>query len=189
MKKLFFIAALLTLTAAASVAQQRSNDEITREIKRLGVPKIDVTYDAASKTSKIMAVSENFSNSDANAAGVLAMNFAMGLFYPGEAITTTPQSIHLTFWVLTKKPRFAENHHFTVDLDGRTIDLGDARYAAKPNQNMEYLNFDIPLTDLKAIGAGRDVLFKIGGRRFDPAQSQLKLIRAISGVVDLSSGR
>lgn len=179
MKKLVFIGALLTFVVSSALAQQKTNDEIEREIKRLDVQKLDVTYDANSKTSKIMAVSENFSNSDVEAAGVLAMNFAMGFFYPGQAIQNSPQSIHLTFWVLTKKPRFADNHHFTAELDGRSIDLGDARYAAKPNQNMEYLNFDIALSDLTAIGASRSVKFRLGRFSFTPTATQLRTIAAM----------
>ena len=32
---------------------------------------------------------------------------AMGFFYPGDALKEAPDPIMLTFWILTKKPRFA----------------------------------------------------------------------------------
>jgi hypothetical protein len=184
MKQLVFIGALITLAVSAALAQQKTNDEIAREIKRLGVSKIDVTYDAASKTSKIMGVSENFSNSETGGAGILAMNFAIGFFYPGQTLTAPPQSVHFTFWVMTRKPRFAENHHFTAVVDGRSIDLGDGRYAAKPNQNMEYLNFDIPLSDLAAIASAKSVKFGLGRFSFTPTESQIQTIAAMVKAVN-----
>jgi hypothetical protein len=80
--------------------------------------------------------------------------------------------------VLTKKPRFADNHHLTVDIDGRTLDLGDARYAAKPNQNLEYLNFEIKRSDLAAIGSGNKVAFHLGTHALAPTADQRNLIKA-----------
>src|SRR5213078_1443706 len=138
--KVLAIFAAVILFAVSAFTQERSNDAINRQIKQLGLDHTSVTFDASSNSSKLMAVAENFSSRDADSAGVQAINFAMGFFYPGQALKTSPESIHFSFWVLTKKPRFAENHHLIADIDGRTLDLGDARYAAKPNQNLEYLN-------------------------------------------------
>lgn len=174
---------ILVLSAVAS-AQEKTNDEINRQIRSLGGDHITLTFDQASNTTKIMAVSENFSDSDANAAGVQAMNFAMAFFYQGSSLKQSPETIHFAFWVLTKKPRFAENHHLTVDIDGRTLDLGDARYAAKPNQNLEYLNFEIKRTDLAAIGTGNKVTFRIHGRSFSATAEQVKMIRVTAQIAD-----
>ena len=183
MKYLLAIAVLvLSITVSA---QEKSNDEINRQIRSLGVDHITLAFDQPSNTTKIMAVSENFSDSDANAAGVQAMNFAMAFFYSGTTLKQPPETIHFAFWVLTKKPRFAENHHLTVDVDGRTIDLGDARYAAKPNQNLEYLNFEIPRSTLREVGAAKAVAFRVGRSKFSPTSAQLKSISAMVSISDL----
>jgi hypothetical protein len=185
MKTLAILAAII-LFAFSAFAQEKSNDSINSQIKQLGMGHTSATFDASSNTSKLMAVAENFPNHDADSAGVQAMNFAMGFFYPGTSLKQSPESIHFSFWVLTKKPRFADNHHLTVDLDGRALDLGDARYAAKPNQNMEYLNFDIQRADLAAMGAARSATFHIGAHNFTATSSQLKLIASTARIADVS---
>lgn len=174
------------LFASLSFSQERSNDEINRRIRSSGVEHLNVSFDASSNMSKLMAVAENFSTRDADSAGVQAINFALGFFYAGTALKTSPESIHFSFWVLTKKPRFAENHHLTVEADGRTLDLGEARYAAKPAQNLEYLNFDISRTDLAAIGSAGKVTFRLGTRTFAASPSQLKLIATTTRLADVS---
>ena len=181
--KYLFVLTILFLSSVIS-AQEKTNDEINRQIRSLGVDHVTLTFDQASNTTKIMAVSENFSDSDAGAAGLQAMNFAMAFFYSGTSLKQSPDTIHFAFWVLTKKPRFAENHHLTVDIDGRTLDIGDARYAAKPNQNLEYLNFEVKRTDLTAIGAGNNVTFRIGGRSFSATHEQIKTIRVTTQIAD-----
>jgi len=176
--KYLLVLTILAVSAAAS-AQEKTNDEITRQIRSLGVDHITLDFDQASNTTKITAVSENFSDSDANAAGIQAMNFAMAFFYSGTSLKQPPDTIHFAFWVLTKKPRFADNHHLAADIDGRTLDLGMARYAAKPNQNLEYLNFEIKRTDLMVISSGRKIVFRLGNYSFASTSDQLKLIGAV----------
>ena len=176
--KYLLVLTILAVSAAAS-AQEKTNDEITRQIRSLGVDHITLDFDQASNTTKIMAVSENFSDSDASAAGIQAMNFAMAFFYSGTSLKQPPDTIHFAFWVLTKKPRFADNHHLTADIDGRILDLGMACYAAKPNQNLEYLNFEIKRTDLMVISSGRKIVFRLGNYSFASTSDQLKLIGAV----------
>jgi hypothetical protein len=130
-----------------------------------------------------MAVSENFADRDVGSVGIQAMNFALGFFYPGQSLKTAPESVHFSFWVLTKKPRFADSHHLVVDIDGKQLDLGDARYAAKGNQNLEYLNFELTRADLAAIAAAGKVTFRIGSHDFTATDSQLKTIGAVSRIV------
>ena len=184
--KTFAIIFTAFLFASSAIAQEKSNDAMNRQIRQLGVDHTSVTFDAGSGSSKLMAVAENFSNHDAGSAGVEAMNFAMGFFYQGQSLKASPDSVHFSFWVLTKKPRFAENHHLTVDLDGRTLDLGDARYAAKPNQNLEYLNFELQRANLAAIGAAHTVTFHIGTHTLTATSSQIKLISATAKLADVS---
>lgn len=185
MKTYAIVISAVLLFSAAAFSQEKTNDQINRQIRSSGVEHVNVSFDSSSNMSKLMAVAENFSDADAGRAGVLAMNFAMGFFYPGSSLKSSPESIHFSFWVLTKKPRFAEDHHLTVDIDGRTLDLGDARYAAKPAQNLEYLNFDIARTDLAAIGSAARVTFHLGRHNFTAGSGQLKLIAAAARVADV----
>jgi len=181
------ISAAILLFAIATFSQEKTNEEINRQIRSLGVDHTTVSYDEASKTSKLMAVSENFSNHDAGNAGVLAVNFAMAFFFSGDTLKAPAETVHLAFWVLTNKPRFADDHHLTVELDGRSLDLGDARYAYKPNQRVEYLNFEISRADLAAIGSSSKVTFNFGPRAFTATRPQVKLILAVARIADSSS--
>lgn len=176
----------ILIFASFAFSQEKTNDIINRQVRSLGVDHVNVLFDVSSNMSKLMAVAENFSSHDADSAGVLAMNFALGFFYPGQSLKNPPESVHFAFWVLTKKPRFAENHHLTVDVDGRTIDLGDARYAAKPAQNMEYLNFEISRADLSAMGLAGKVTFHLGEHSFAATPSQIRLINSTARVADIS---
>jgi hypothetical protein len=180
--KIILISVAVLLLANVAGAQEKTNDAIERQIRSSGVEHITLTFDQASNTTKLMAVAENFSNRDADAAGVQAINFALGFFYPGTSLKSAPESVHFSFWVLTKKPRFAENHHLTVDLDGRTLDLGDARYAAKPRQNLEYLNFDISRSDLAPIAAANKVTFRFDRIAFPASPTQIKLIKTVAQI-------
>ena len=186
MKSFLLIVVALALLPLTAFSQEKTNEQINRQIRSLGVDHVNVTFDASSNTSKLMAVAENFSNHDADSAGVQAINFAMGFFYPGQALKTSAESIHFSFWVLTKKPRFAENHHLIADIDGRTLDLGDARYAAKPNQNLEYLNFDISRDNIVAIGSANKVVFHLADHTFSATPAQIKLIGATGHIADAS---
>jgi hypothetical protein len=166
-----FLSLILVLAATFSVSAQKTNDAIQKQIKSLKADKqITLSYDKASNASKIMAVAGNFADTEAKKAGIQAMNFGMAFFYPGQSLAASPESINLTFWVLTKNPAFASGHAWTTS----TLNLGDARYAAKPSENMEYLNFQISRNDLQKVAAS-DGRFKLGSHdfTFTSAQSQL----------------
>ena len=181
----FFIGFALAITANAQI----SNDTIQTRIRSLKAEKsITLTFDAAGGTSKLMAVSENFSKDDAGRSGILAMNFAIGHVYAGDAITQEPESFMLTFWVLTRKPRFGSNHAMTVALRDEMLVIGSARYVAKPKQEMEYLNFDISREKLAKIAGGSDVRFMLGDQEFTFTASQMKLFSDLLTITQLSAG-
>src|SRR5215203_730088 len=183
MKK-YLLFTLIFLFAAAAAAQSKSNETIAKQIKELKAGNITLSYDEASQASKIMVIGEDFGKQQDKSAGVEAMNFGMAFFYPGKALTTAPDEIALTFWVLNKKPRFAESHHWTVTLGGETIDLGDARYVSKPKESMEYLNFKISRANLVKISKGTDVKFKLGAAelKFTPEH-----LRTFANLLRISS--
>ena len=185
---LFILVVLLSFAAIGFAQPGKTNDVINRQIKSLGMEKaVTVSFDAGGNASKIMAVTENFSNNEVDRAGIQAMNFAMGFFYPGTTLTASPERLHFTFWVLTKKPRFAENHHFTADLGkGKILDLGEARYSPKPREDMEYLNFEISQADLGTIAATDSVFFHLGSYAFTLTPAQQKVIRSLVRVSDVS---
>lgn len=179
MKRLFSLA--LVLTAALAIPAQKANDVIQKQIKSLKADKqIVLSYDTTPNQSKIMATAGNFADSEAKKAGIQAMNFGMAFFYPGQSLAASPETINLTFWVLTKKPAFASAHGWTTS----ELKLGEARYASKAAENREYLNFKISRTDLAKIAASPDPKFKLGNAdfTFTPAQIQLfKTFLAVSG--------
>src|SRR6185436_17983407 len=116
MKRAIFSAALLIVSASTLFAQEISNDVIRERIRMAQAGKnITLTYDASARTSKIMAVSDNFAKDESSRAGILAMNFAIGFFYAGDSLAKPPDSFLLTFWVMSRKPRFGENHALTAE--------------------------------------------------------------------------
>lgn len=158
-------------------AQTLTNDAVQNRIASVHAERnIAVTFDAAAKTTKIMAVSENFSRDEAGRSGILAMNFAIGMFYPGDTLVKSPDSFLLTFWVLAKKPRFGANHSLTVALRDEMLVIGSARYAAKPREQMEYLNFEISRENLAKIAGQTDVHFQLGDEGFTFTRSQMKIL-------------
>lgn len=158
-------------------AQSKSNDAIVRELRELRVGKeLTVTFDQPSNTSKIMGVADNFSNAEADGAGIQAMNFAIGFYYPGDVLQRSPDPIMLTFWVLAKKPRFSTEHDLTIFGDQEIMTLGTARYVSKPRINMEYLNFEISRENLAKIAGRTNVKFRLGDEEFTFTRSQLKLL-------------
>ncbi len=85
----FLVSGCLTLIVCLSVAGQKTNDAIQKQIKSLKAEKtIFLSYDGSS--SKLMGVASNFSDSETKAAGVEAMNFAMAFFYVGQTLTAPP---------------------------------------------------------------------------------------------------
>ena len=172
------LVSLLLCLATVGVVAQKSNDAIQKQIKSLKADKsIFLTFDGSS--SKIMASASNFSDSDAKTANVQAMNFGMAFFYPGKQLANPPESINFTFWVMSKKPRFASTTGtWEVTLPSGTLRLGEYRYAGKPNENMEYLNFKISRDDLAKIAASpSNVKFRLGVAMFTFTSEQMQLLR------------
>lgn len=163
MKKYFLLPLIALLSVGALFGQTKSNEAIAKQIKELKAEKnITLSYDEASKTSKIMVVGDDFGSEQDKRTGVEAMNFGMAFFYPGKALTSTPDELNFTFWVLNKKPRFAAAHAWTATIGNETLALGDARYVSKPKENMEYLNFKISRANLEKIARASDAKFKLG---------------------------
>jgi hypothetical protein len=178
------IAAALLLAGTLSISAQKSNDAIQKQIKSLHAEKsIYLSYDG--NASKLMGVASNFDDSGMKAAGIQAMNFAMAVFYQGQQLTASPDTINFTFWPMSKKPRFATTGAWVVDLPGGALNLGDYRYAAKPSENMEYLNFKISRADLAKIAASSaPVKFHLAGQNFSFTSEQLQLLRNFLAVSD-----
>ena len=185
MRTTIFTAFLLFAAFSAAAGQSRSNESISRQIKTLNAGNaITLTFDPAGNSSKLMAVSENFSASETDAAGIRAMNFAAGIIYAGDSLASPPDTVKLTFWAMTKHPRFADAHRLTVYLPSETLDLGDARYSPKPRTNMEYLNFEIPRQDLEKIAAESSVRFRLGSYDLSFTRSQLRLLADLLVLTD-----
>ena len=175
MKTVFLLLILATALSSSISAQTKSNEAISRQLKGLSSAKvIELTYDAPSNVSKIRAVTENFP--DADRAGVQAMNFAIGFMYLGKGIAKTPETVILTFWVLTRKPRFAVNPKLVINGPRGDRDLGPARYVAKPREGMEYLNFEVPRSDLELMASKAGSTFTLGETRFTFTARQQQVI-------------
>lgn len=170
MKKLFpLFFALLVFSFTADA--QKTNEQLTSKIRD---NKIQLTFDGG--TTKLMAVAENFSEAEAKRAKVLAMNFAVGFFYPGQTLERMPNEMLLTFWVMSKKPVFAERHSLTFYVEGEEQIIDNARYSARARENMEYLNFNVSRDMLVKIASASNVHFKLGDSTFKFTNDHMRLL-------------
>ncbi|HUR98206.1 MAG TPA: hypothetical protein VMZ26_09105 [Pyrinomonadaceae bacterium] len=186
MKRLIVICAFLLLLAFTAAAQTLTNETIQSRINSANAEKsIALTYDAAGKTTKVGGVSENFSRDEASRSGILAMNFAIGIFYPGNDLVKSPESFIISFWVLSKKPRFGASHSLTVALRDEMLVIGSARYTAKPREQMEYLNFEISRENLTKIAGQTDVRLHLGDEQFTFTRSQMKLFADLLQITEV----
>ena len=177
MKSILAVAAVVLTLSFSSLAQSLTNETIKNRIRAERADKtFTLTFDPVSKTSKLMAVSDNFVNSEASRAGLQAMNFAIGFYYPGEELKSAPETFLLTFWVLTRKPRFAAGHDMTVALADEMLVIGSGRYVSKPRDEIEYLNFEVSRENLMKIASQTETRFKLGDQDFTFTRSQMKLL-------------
>lgn len=178
------VLAIFALFIPAS-SQDLTSDVIRERIRTAQAGKqITLTHDAAGQTTKLMGVSDNFSKDEASRAGILAMNFALGFFYPGDSMVRPPESFQLTFWVMSKKPRFSRNHSLTAAMPDEMLVIGSARYTAKAREQMEYLNFEIARENLARIAGQSEVRFMLGDEEFTFTRSQMKLIADMLAVTE-----
>ena len=188
MKTLVALVAILPVFAFSIAAQSLSNETIMNRIRSERADKtITLTFDPGGKTSKIMAVSDNFVSSETSSAGLVAMNFAIGFYYPGDELKSPPESMLLTFWVLSKKPRFGAGHDMTVVLPDEMLVIGSGRYIAKPREQLEYLNFEVSRANLVKIASQTETRFKLGDHEFTFTRSQMKLLADLLTVTTVES--
>ncbi|HEX6126430.1 MAG TPA: hypothetical protein VFZ23_13730 [Pyrinomonadaceae bacterium] len=190
MKSTSGILVALFVFAYSISAQSITNDTVRERIRSAQAGKsIELIFDETGRTTKLMAVSEGFAKDEVGSAGLLAMSFALGCIYPGDSLAKSPETYLFTFWVLTKKPRFGENHTMTAALKEEMLVVGSARYVAKPREQMEYLNFEISRDHLAKIASQSDVRFMLGDETFTFTGSQLKLIASVLAITEVSDQR
>lgn len=172
---------IFTLIFSITVfSQTLTNAQITQRIKdRRAENSISLTFNSAGNTTTIRGVSENFPSAESKHAGILAMNFAVGFYYPGSELKDPPEKLLLSFWVLTEKPRFRENN----SLNAGTAAFGNARYAYKDRMDVEYLNFELSSDEIAAIAAAGKI--KIGSEDFTLTAEQKDLLNDILAIIKM----
>lgn len=184
--KYLSIVFVLFFLVSLSFGQTKTNAAIQAQLKGLGAEGFEVSFDAPSNVTTLRAVAENFANDEAKRAGVRAMNFAAGVIYPGNGFDRSPEQILLTFWILSAKPRFGEDHTFNVFPGNETVQFGEGRYVARTRDGMEYLNYSLTREQLKQIAVQSNVRFLLGRNDFTFTRSQLKLLADLYLATELS---
>ena len=174
MKRVFVFSAILLTVVPFAFAQSKSNTEINKQIRQLNEKNISVSYDGS--TSKLMAVADNFADKESAKAGIQAMNFAVGFFYPGDQLKDSPDPIMFTFWVLSKKPRFADIQNVIFNVDGQPLLVDNIRYSARARDNVEYINCKLSRADISKIASGRDVRVRLGEGEFKFLPAQIRMM-------------
>ena len=93
----------------------------------------------------------------------------------------------MLLWENTREfavPQVARRHGFKIVAGGQTFDLGDGSYAAKPREDMEYLNFSVTREDLsKLVLPGSRIT--IGNFQFTLTSSQANTIKNLLALCSL----
>lgn len=173
--KTFLTIAFTLLLSISLHAQAKTNALIEQQLKSSGA-NATVQFDPNSKVTTLKGVAENFSDSDTKRAGVKAMNFAVGALYAGDKIERTIDPLTLSFWIMSGKPRFGEDHTLAVVSGSDRADLGSGRYVAR-RDGMEFLNFSLTRDQFAKVAEAST--WVIGGKQFTPTVSQTKLLRNI----------
>ena len=178
MKKLLLFFFVL-LVSASFVHAQKTNSQLASQIRN---NRIKLSSDGG--TTKLMAVAENFTDAEARSAKVMAMNFAIGFFYPGQTLERMPNELLLTFWVMSKKPVFADKNSLTIYAGGEELIFGDSRYASRARENMEYLNFNVSRDVLAKVASRSNVHLKLGDSSFKFTSDQMRMLADILELSD-----
>ena len=185
MNKLLLITLFLLSLTTISLAQTKSNDTISNQIKSFKAEKILIlNYDNSSNVTQIMAFGEDFGSEQNRANNLSKFSFGMKFVYIGNEIKDVPQSFITTFWAEGKKSSFATAHNLTVRVDGENLEVGEARYFKKSGDDREFLNFNFPREILEKIVNGKNVQMKIGNATFKFTAEHLKLF---TGLLAISS--
>lgn len=163
MKIFLTVLTFIGIFTAVSFGQSKSNANISKQIKETGAEKtIVLEHNESSNATKLMFFGEDFGHSQYEKTGIKSLTFGMMFFYPGKNLDAAPAAVTWTFWVESKKPKFAQSHNVSIFTPTETIDLGSARYAAKSGENREFLNFAVPFETLKKIAESANGNLKIG---------------------------
>lgn len=180
------LAVFVVLTAVLFVsAQGKTIESINNQIKSLKAEKsISTQSGKESATSKVMAFGADFGKEQTKANNISSLTFGMAYSFPGNVMTTAPDSFTTTFWVEGKNQSFAESNRMTIIVDGEMLDVGNARYARKNGDPRQFLNYSIPRQFIEKIVQGRDVQLKIGNARFKFRSEHLTLFKNLLAVSD-----
>ncbi len=184
-KRFFFLSVLVLILTTFVCAQTKTNDVLEKQIKNLKVEKtFTLSYDDQGKNSKILVIGEDFGREQDDRAGLQNFSFGMAFFYPDKTLNTAPDTINLTFWAQSKKPKFAESNDLKMFAGGENLDLGNARYVSKPDRNMEYLNYKISRENLVKLAKSADAKLKIGNSEFKFTSEHLRIFAALVKISD-----
>ena len=185
MNKIFSVSLLILIFTVAAVAQTKSNDAIAKQLKFLKADKIfGLNYDAASNATKILGFSEDFGKEQNSKNKLLSLRFGLTFFYPGKTLNAAPTEFPLTFQAQSKRAVFADAHKLIFSIDGKDLDLGDARYASK--NGIEYLNFKFTREQLEMLAKGKVISMKIGAAQFDLTADKIKMFADLYALSDPS---
>lgn len=169
--------------AGAAFSQGKSGKTIQKQLKDLKADKIfSLSYDKASDMSKILGFSEIFDES--KRYKLEYFRFGLAFFFAGQTLSTAPDTYLLTFQASGKQPKFAQSHALKFTIDNETLDLGDARYAGK---DVEYLNFKLTRDQLAQIARGKNVRIKIGDAEFVFTPAHIKMFADLLALSDPSA--
>lgn len=184
MKQFLSLLFLGMVLAGTVFNQSKSNDVILQQIKEANAEKtITLQYDAAGNSSKVMLFSEDFGKSQYESLGLKSLSFGMAFFYAGKNLMAPPTTVNLTFWVQTKKPKFADEHNAAIVSGAEIFNLGEARYVSRPNENMEYLNLVVPYETLMKMTDANAVL-NLGTAQFKFTPAQRKSVATLVKISD-----
>jgi hypothetical protein len=183
MRRIIFVTFIILTTIFCISAQSKTLEAVNNQIKTLKAEKyLETRYDKPSNMSKVSAFGGDFGKDQAKANNMNSLSFGMAYFFPGNAMTSAPDSLTTTFWAEEKNPTFAESNVLTFVVDGENLEVGNARYARKNGDARQFLNYSIPRKYIEKIVKGRDVQIKIGKAQFKFKPEQMTVLSNLLAV-------
>jgi hypothetical protein len=183
MIKIFWTALVISMLAGAAFSQGKSSEALAKQLKTRKAEKVfELNYDKNSDVSKIYGFGQSFA--EASRYKLEFFRFGLAFFFPGKTLASAPDWYALTFQAGGKKPLFAASHALKLTIDKEDLDIGEARYATK---DIEYLNFKLTREQLSKIARGKIVRAKIGDLEFTLTPEHIKMFADLLALSDPSA--
>ncbi|MEO8648047.1 MAG: hypothetical protein ABI539_02660, partial [Acidobacteriota bacterium] len=79
---------------------------------------------------------------------------------------------------------FDEDHKLVISAGDTVLELGEGRYAAKLDRQMEYLNYDLTRDIIRKIVSASNVRIRLGRNEFSFTTAQRRMLSDLLSIIE-----